>query len=118
MNRSQKKRIKKSLAYRIAAWLHLWLVLFSGLIVVIIYITGLTWSFREEIDDLMEPKLHIPDQHKEMLSPAILYFIAKKEYPNHAPTFIQRLTGRASVLGLGKINEGFTCILPPIREKF
>ena len=52
-----KKKHNRSLFYRISAWLHLWLGLASGIVIVIICLTGLTWSFKDEITDWLHHEL-------------------------------------------------------------
>ncbi|KFF28357.1 PepSY-associated TM helix domain-containing protein [Chryseobacterium vrystaatense] len=109
-----KKKNNRSLFYRISAWLHLWLGLASGIIIVIICITGITWSFRDEIKDWLNPELkvdYIPG--KAMLNPADLYGKAKKLYPDQEISFVWRPTGKAAMVGFGKRNPGFVLHLHP-----
>lgn len=76
-----KKKHNRSLFYRISAWLHLWLGLASGIVIVIICLTGITWSFKDEITDWLHPELqsdYIPD--KPMLNPSALYQKAKNSF--------------------------------------
>jgi uncharacterized iron-regulated membrane protein len=117
MNRKKpipKKKNNRSLFYRISAWLHLWLGLVSGIIIVIICLTGITWSFRDEIKDWLNPELRIdalPD--KEMANPADLYTKAKALYPEQEISFVWRPTGKAAMIGFGKRNPGFVLYLNP-----
>ncbi len=109
-----KKKNHRSLFYRISAWLHLWLGLASGIVIVIICLTGITWSFRDEITDWLNPELkveYIPG--KAMLSPAVLYEKAKKLYPNQEVSFIWRPAGKAAMAGYGKRNSGFILYIHP-----
>lgn len=109
-----KKKNNRSLFYRISAWLHLWLGLVSGIIVVIICITGITWSFRDEIKDWLNPELKVESiPGKEMLNPVILYEKAKDLYPDQEVSFVWRPTGKASMIGFGKRNSGFVLHLDP-----
>ena len=39
-SKPSKKKLNRSLFYRISAWLHLWLGLITGLVVVIVCLTG------------------------------------------------------------------------------
>ncbi|MCL1674777.1 PepSY-associated TM helix domain-containing protein [Elizabethkingia meningoseptica] len=108
------KKNHRSLFYRISAWLHLWLGLASGIVIVIICLTGITWSFRDEITDWLNPELkveYIPG--KAMLSPAVLYEKAKKLYPDQEVSFIWRPAGKAAMVGYGKRNSGFILYIHP-----
>lgn len=112
-NKKTSKVKKRSLFYRISAWLHLWLGLFSGLVIVIVCITGLTWSFKDEIKDLLHPEFAIKEQNQQMMNPGKLYQLAKKEYPDNEPTFIWRPTGQAAMIGFGERNSGFVMFVHP-----
>ncbi|KPH11868.1 PepSY domain-containing protein [Chryseobacterium sp. ERMR1:04] len=109
-----KKKYNRSLFYRISAWLHLWLGLASGIVVVIICLTGITWSFRDEIKDWLNPELkveYLPG--KVMLNPAYLYGKAQKLYPEQEISFVWRPTGKAAMVGFGKRNPGFIMYFHP-----
>lgn len=109
-----KKKNNRSLFYRISAWLHLWLGLASGIIIVIICLTGITWSFRDEIKDWLNPDLKIDYvSGKKMINPADLYLKAKKLYPKQEISFVWRPTGKAAMVGFGKRNPGFVLYLHP-----
>lgn len=109
-----KKKNNRSLFYRISAWLHLWLGLISGIIIVVICITGITWSFRDEIKDWLNPELKIESvSGKVMANPADLYCQAKKMYPEQEISFIWRPSGKAAMIGFGKRNPGFVLHLNP-----
>jgi uncharacterized iron-regulated membrane protein len=56
----------KSMFKRIAGWIHLWLGLVTGLIVVVIAVTGCLFVFQQEISDLRYRNvIFIPAQEKE-----------------------------------------------------
>lgn len=113
-----KKRNNRSLFYRISAWLHLWLGLVSGIVIVIICITGMTWSFRDEIKDWFNPELKVEyAEGTPMMNPAELYLKAKDLYPEQEISFVWRPTGKAVMVGFGKRNPGFVLHLDPYTGK-
>lgn len=109
----KKKVNQRSLFYRISAWLHLWLGLFSGIIIVIIAITGGILSFKDEISDLLYPELIVKDQDSPIKTPSQLYLLAKQTYPDQQATFIWRPTGQAAVIGFGERNSGYLMYVNP-----
>jgi uncharacterized iron-regulated membrane protein len=80
------KKKGDSLFKRISAWLHLWLGLFSGIIVVIVSITGAIYVFEKEIRSVTEPWTHVQPQDQKMLPPSVLTDIAVKMVPGMKPT--------------------------------
>jgi uncharacterized iron-regulated membrane protein len=67
---------------KINAWLHLWLGLASGIVVVIISITGCILVFEQEIKSLTSPWLHAEKPaNGEMLAPSILHRSVEKALP-------------------------------------
>ena len=95
-----KKKNKDSLFNRINKWLHLWLGLISGVIVLIVCITGCIWVFNEEITGLLEPETKIEKQDKPVITPSQLSTIAFKLYPEKIPSYAQYQQGRAITLNL------------------
>ncbi|CAI2768504.1 PepSY-associated TM helix domain-containing protein [Flavobacterium collinsii] len=73
-----KKKSKKSLFKRVMAWLHLWLGLASGIIVVIVSLTGCIYVFENEIRDFIEDWRYVEPQEKAFLLPSQLVGIADK----------------------------------------
>ncbi|KQO20963.1 peptidase [Flavobacterium sp. Leaf82] len=71
-----KKKSKKSLFKRVMAWLHLWLGLASGIIVVIVSLTGCIYVFENEIKDFIEDWRFVEPQEKAFLLPSQLITIA------------------------------------------
>jgi len=63
---------------KLNAWLHLWLGLFSGIIVLIVSITGCIYVFEKEISGLYEPWRYVQPQAKAYLSPSQLSSAAEK----------------------------------------
>ncbi|QEM11350.1 PepSY-associated TM helix domain-containing protein [Mucilaginibacter rubeus] len=80
------KKKGDSMFKRISAWLHLWLGLFSGIIVVIVSITGAIYVFEKEIRSVTEPWTHVQPQNKKMLPPSALTDIAVKTVSGMKPT--------------------------------
>lgn len=71
----------RSLLYRVSAWLHLWLGLLSGIIVFIVSVTGAIYTFKEEIEILLEPfqTVEVPE-HTQMLPPSKLSDVVVDAY--------------------------------------
>lgn len=100
-----KKKSKDSLFTRINKWLHLWLGLASGIIVLIVCLTGCIWVFNEEITGLMEPETKVERQDKPVLTPAQLTAIAAKLYPDKVPAYANYQQGRTINLNLKTVGE-------------
>ena len=71
-SRPTKKKKDRSVFYRISAWLHLWLGLVSGIIVVVVSITGAILTFEDELRVLLQPYQTVADQGKPFLPPSVL----------------------------------------------
>ncbi|RZM19284.1 MAG: PepSY domain-containing protein, partial [Pedobacter sp.] len=95
-----KKKQKDSLFKRINNWLHLWMGLISGVIVLIVCLTGCIWVFQDEITRLTEPDKNVEWQDKPVVTPSQLAAVAKERYPDKvaASAFYQQ--GRAVELTL------------------
>ena len=93
-NIPQKKKIKDSLFIRINKWLHLWLGLVSGIIVLIVCLTGCIWVFNEEINGLLEPETKVEKQDKPVLTPSQLSAIVNQLYPDKIPSYANYQQGR------------------------
>jgi uncharacterized iron-regulated membrane protein len=76
----KKHRKNRSLFYRISAWLHLWLGLVTGIVVVIVSITGAILTFEEELRLLLQPYQHAEAKGRTFLAPSVLAEAVKKEY--------------------------------------
>jgi uncharacterized iron-regulated membrane protein len=100
-----KKKPKDSLFTRINKWLHLWLGLASGIIVLIVCITGCIWVFNEEITGLLEPETKIEKQDKPVLTPSQLSVIAAGLYPDKVIGYAQYIQGRTVTVSLRNPKE-------------
>lgn len=87
---------------KINNWLHLWLGLISGIIVLIVCVTGCIWVFNEEITGLLEPDTRVERQNKPVIMPSKLMEIAAAEYPNVKVSYANYQQGKAINLGLGE----------------
>lgn len=85
---NNKKKSKKSLFKRVMAWLHLWLGLASGIIVVIVSLTGCIYVFENEIKDFIEDWRFVKPQEKAFLLPSQLVSIADKKMKDKKATSI------------------------------
>lgn len=73
--------MKKKLL-QLNAWLHLWLGLVSGIIVVILSVTGCVLVFEHEIKDLVYSYYSVtPQQEENQLPPSVLHKKIKETYP-------------------------------------
>lgn len=84
----RKKAPKSSLFKRIMAWLHLWLGLASGIIVVIVSITGCCYVFENEIKDMIETWRFVEPQQKAFLNPSQLTAFAEKRMKGEKATSV------------------------------
>lgn len=71
----------KKLFLKLNAWLHLWLGIISGIIVVILSITGCILVFEQEIRQFSNPWLHVEKQG-EQLPPSVLYKAVSTALPD------------------------------------
>lgn len=69
--KTQKKK-GKSVFRRINDWLHLWLGLASGIVVVVVSITGCIYVFEREIRTVTEPFQFVKAENKPLLPPSVL----------------------------------------------
>lgn len=99
-NTPAKKKSKDSLFIRINKWLHLWLGLVSGIIVLIVCLTGCIWVFNEEINGLLEPETKVEKQYKPVLTPSQLSAIVSRLYPDKIPSYANYQQGRTINLSL------------------
>jgi uncharacterized iron-regulated membrane protein len=58
-NGKKRSEANKSLFRRVSAWLHLWLGLASGIVVLIVSLTGAIYVFEKEIRSVTEPWRHV-----------------------------------------------------------
>lgn len=78
----------------------MWLGLISGIIVLIVCLTGCIWVFHEEITHLMEPETKVEWQAKQVLSPSQLMGIAARLHPDKVPSYAEYQQGRTINLNL------------------
>lgn len=95
-----KKKRKDSVFTRVNKWLHLWLGLVSGVIVLIVCLTGCIWVFNEEINNLLEPETKVERQEKPVITPAQLSAIVARDYPDKLPSYATYRQGRTINLNL------------------
>ncbi|MBP1223221.1 PepSY-associated TM helix domain-containing protein [Flavobacterium sp. 1355] len=99
-SKPNKKKSKKSLFKRIMAWLHLWLGLASGIIVVIVSLTGCIYVFENEIRDFTEDWRFVKPQEQAFLLPSQLVTIADKEMKGkHAKSVTFGAKDEAAIVG-------------------
>lgn len=93
----KKKRKKRSWAYRVSAWLHLWLGLVSGIIVVIVSLTGAILTFEREIKDTFYTYHSVEKSDKSLLPPSVLKAKVMEKYgfPN-VNAIVYREEGRST----------------------
>lgn len=69
---------------KLNAWLHLWLGLVSGIIVVVVSITGCILVFEQEIKSLTSPWLHAKKTNAETyLPPSKIHDAVKESFPGN-----------------------------------
>lgn len=67
---------------KINAWLHLWLGLASGIVVIIVGFTGCILVFESELEELSMKHLHAPNpRNSAMLPPSVLWKSVKQALP-------------------------------------
>lgn len=82
MNKAEKKKTP-SLFYRVSAWLHLWLGLFTGIVVFIVSLTGALLVFEQELRVWLQPYQTVNAAGKAFLPPSQLKQAAMNRY--HLP---------------------------------
>lgn len=79
---SKTKQKNKSRFSKINAWLHLWLGLASGIVVLIMGVTGCILVFEHEIKAMTSPWLNVEAQSADkILPPSKIYVAVKKALP-------------------------------------
>ncbi|WP_428661357.1 PepSY-associated TM helix domain-containing protein [Runella sp.] len=82
---------------KIIGLLHLWLGLTSGLVVLIVSITGCLYAFQEEILDATEDFRYVKPRASAVLPPSVLKTIAVKQLPGkHIHAVMYSEEGRAA----------------------
>ncbi|WP_432710740.1 PepSY-associated TM helix domain-containing protein [Pedobacter sp.] len=95
----KKKKHPRSLFYRISAWLHLWLGLISGIVIVIVSLTGAILTFEQELRVLFQPYQSVKEENRPFLAPSQLSekVIQKYNLPSVAGVFYQG-AGRSAIV--------------------
>nr|WP_316829148.1 PepSY-associated TM helix domain-containing protein [Pedobacter miscanthi] len=62
-------------------WLHLWLGLTSGLIMLVVCLTGAVWVFADDIRELTDPSVSVVHQDGRIISPSEIGGIVQRLYP-------------------------------------
>lgn len=94
-----KKKKPRSLVYRVCAWLHLWLGLVTGIVVVIVSITGAILVFEQELRVWLQPYQIVEPHGKAFLPPAKLKETVMAQY--HLPAVsavVYQGKGRSAVV--------------------
>ena len=111
---AKKKTSNRSLFYRISAWLHLWLGLVSGIIVIIVCLTGCIWVFNEEITGMLEPSSGVPfQQGKAVIMPSQIMETAAKDYPGKRVSYAIYRKGKAIEATVGERAGGAALRINP-----
>lgn len=98
-----KKKKGRSRFYKIAAWLHLWLGLITGAIMVVVCLCASIWVFQEEITNLIDTDTKVAYEDKPIIQPSRLMFIADSLYPEMKAHYAFYSQGRAINLNLESI---------------
>lgn len=106
----KKKPSGNNIFKKVSTWLHLWLGLVSGIIVVIVCLCACTWVFNEEITSLLEPETKIAFQQKPVLLPSRLMHIADSTAPGKRANYATYRQGNAIYLALGQGRSGNTVL--------
>ena len=112
---SKRKESSRSRFYRISAWLHLWLGLITGIVVILVCLTGCVWVFQEEITSaFLEPESNVSYQKKPVVMPSQLMAIVDKEFPGKHVGSAEYHQGRAISVNLaGQRGEGAALKINP-----
>lgn len=93
---------------KIIRLLHLWLGFSSGLVVLILGLTGCILAFEQEIREITEPWQSVEAKDQPMLPPSVLMHHAAPSAGNLPPSFIQyRGTQKSVVLLYKDPKQGF-----------
>lgn len=102
---------RKSLFRRINDWLHLWLGLVSGIIIVIVSITGCIYAFQEEISNLTQPYRFVEVENRPFLPPSVLQKAAAARAGENPVLGVNYgHTGKAAIAAYMDKENGYTMI--------
>lgn len=111
MSTKVRKSASRSLFYRIAAWLHLWLGLITGIVMIIVCLTGCIWVFQDEITAyILEPETRVTHQAAPVLTPSQIQRIATAKFPDKKVSYATYQQGRAIYVGMGEARRGGTSL--------
>ncbi|QDH81348.1 PepSY domain-containing protein [Echinicola soli] len=106
-NSNKKTKKNRSLFYRVSAWLHLWLGLVSGIVVVIISLTAALLTFEEEIRLVLEaPHEKVTKTAGQKLLP-----------PSQLAAVVKEKFGWSSVYGVMYRGEGRSAMIPYYKDR-
>lgn len=74
------KKHSRSLFYRISAWLHLWLGLASGIVVIVVSLTAAALTFEQKLRVWLQPYQTVEYSDKPFLPPSVLSQAVKDKY--------------------------------------
>ncbi|MEP7259403.1 MAG: PepSY-associated TM helix domain-containing protein [Flavitalea sp.] len=110
-NKNKVSKGGKSLVKRISGFLHLWLGISSGLIIVFLGITGCILAFEQEIRSFTEPYQDIIIEDKSFLPPSSLLPVAQKELGGRKPNGIEyREAGKSAVASYYDEQENYLLV--------
>ncbi|RYY15360.1 MAG: PepSY domain-containing protein, partial [Cytophagaceae bacterium] len=94
--------------------LHLWLGLASGLVVLIVSLSGAVFVFQDEFRDLTQPWRHVAVQAQPMLPPSVLQATAARAKPGFTASWTTyNGPNRSTAVYLSKGDEVYYAFLNP-----
>ncbi|MDR6761128.1 putative iron-regulated membrane protein [Flavobacterium sp. 2755] len=114
-NTKNPKPKSKTTFRKINDWLHLWLGLISGGIVLVVCLTACIWIFNEEIIGLIDSKSNTKIEQKTLLTPSQILEISTKKFPHTKVESAIFKEGRTIDVEIGKweAKERYTLKLNP-----
>jgi uncharacterized iron-regulated membrane protein len=73
---------------KVILFIHRWLGFISGLVVLIVSITGCIFCFQDEIQDALCPYRTVTEQNRPYVDPSVLKQTALKKYPGATASYI------------------------------
>ncbi|WP_428328964.1 PepSY-associated TM helix domain-containing protein [Mucilaginibacter sp.] len=73
---------------KVILFIHRWLGLISGLVVLIVSITGCIYCFQDEIQDVLHSYRKVEIQNKPYIGPSVIRHIALDRYPGANATYM------------------------------
>jgi len=102
---ASKRRVRKSFLHKLNEWLHLWLGLTSGVIVLVVCLTGFVWVFNEEITYLLEPAIRAEKRNQPVLKPSAVLTISNQKFPKSHISYAYYQQGTAIRVGIGEEHD-------------